>query len=74
MILAGIRICKLQNNDHDLEGLDIHFYSQLGALEFVDITSVQAVVARADGGLGSTWAIFDRSGDLARAEFDLGDN
>lgn len=74
MILAGIRVCKLQKDERDLKGLDIHFYSQLGALEFVDISSIQAVVARADGGLGSTWAIFDRSGDLARAEFDLGDS
>lgn len=70
VILAAIRTCKLEKDDPELEGLDIHFYSQLGPL-LVDITSVQALVGRADGGLGSTWAIFDRSGDLARAEFNI---
>lgn len=73
VILAGIRSCKLEKDAPELNGLDIHFYSRFGALDFVDIMNVQALVGRADGGLGGSWAIFDRSGDLARAEFKNND-
>lgn len=70
VILAGIWSCKLEKDAPELKNLDVHFYSRLGALEFVDIMNLQALVGRADGGLGGTWAIFDCSGDLARAEFE----
>lgn len=70
VILAAVRSCKLEKDAPELECLDIHFYSQLGSLDFIDITNLQALVARADGGPRGHWAIFDRSGDLARAEFE----
>lgn len=73
VIFAAIRTCKLEADDPQLKGLDVHFYSQLGGLDLVDIVNLQALVARCDGGLASAWAIFDRSGDLARAEFDHGE-
>ncbi|KAH6880950.1 hypothetical protein BKA70DRAFT_1391158 [Coprinopsis sp. MPI-PUGE-AT-0042] len=63
-ILAAIRGCVLTNKT--IPGLDIHFYANLGALEVVDITTIQALVGRVpDGSHG--WAIIDRSGNLARA-------
>ncbi|KAH6909680.1 hypothetical protein BKA70DRAFT_1474827 [Coprinopsis sp. MPI-PUGE-AT-0042] len=64
VILAAIRGCVLTNKT--IPGLDVHFYANLGALEVVDITTIQALVGRVpDGSHG--WAIIDRSGNLARA-------
>lgn len=55
----------------ELERLDIHLYSLEGSLNFVDITSIQALVARVlCSKVGSNWAIVDRSGSLARAVFN----
>lgn len=63
-ILAAIRGCVLSSET--IPGLDIHFYSSLGALEVVDVTTIQSLVGRVpDDGHG--WAIIDRSGSLARA-------
>ena len=69
VIFAGIQSCKLANDDPELKTLDIHFYSQEGTFDVVDIMTVQTLIGRADGGLNGTWAIFDRSGSLARAVF-----
>ncbi|KAI9433386.1 hypothetical protein H4582DRAFT_1819870, partial [Lactarius indigo] len=71
-IIAAIRNCKIKTpGPTDLEGVDIHLYNTTGSLDLVDITSVQALVGRVkytvDGG---GWAIIDRSGGLARAEWD----
>ncbi|KAH6917796.1 hypothetical protein BKA70DRAFT_1245317, partial [Coprinopsis sp. MPI-PUGE-AT-0042] len=64
VILAAIRGCVLTNKT--IPGLNVHFYANLGALEVVDITTIQALVGRVpDGSHG--WAIIDRSGNLARA-------
>ena len=69
LIFGGIQSCKLTNDDSELTSLDIHFYSREGNFDVVDIMSIQTLVGRADGGLNGTWAIFDRSGSLARAVF-----
>ncbi|KAF7336408.1 hypothetical protein MSAN_02294800 [Mycena sanguinolenta] len=66
-ILAAIRSCTLKPDDKELAGLDIHFYSSHGSLDVVDITTVQSLVGRVKR--TDTWAIIDRSGALARAEW-----
>jgi hypothetical protein len=66
MILAAIRTCILTPTDPNLEGLDIHFYSKLGALHIVDVNSIQCLVGRVKDS-DKDWAIIDRSGSLARA-------
>jgi hypothetical protein len=70
IILAAIRSCKLDTTPAELKKLDIHLYTHQGSLNFIDITSVQAVVGRVPHKAGSTWAIIDRSGALARAIFN----
>lgn len=67
-IFAAIRNCVLSPDDPLLGGLDIHFYSRHGALDVIDITSVQCLVGRVKD-LSDEWAIIDRSGSLARAEW-----
>ncbi|KAJ7342463.1 hypothetical protein DFH08DRAFT_782878 [Mycena albidolilacea] len=68
-ILAAIRTCVLEPEDRDLAGLDVHFYSRAGALDVIDITTVQSLVGRVKD-VSNEWAIIDRSGVLARAEWD----
>ncbi|KAH9008293.1 hypothetical protein EDB84DRAFT_1591239 [Lactarius hengduanensis] len=72
IILAAIRNCKIKApGPADLEGIDIHLYSTTGSLDLADITSVQALVGRVEYTVdGGGWAIIDRSGGLARAEWD----
>jgi hypothetical protein len=65
-ILAAIRTCVMEPDDHLLKGIDTHFYSRHGALDVIDITSVQSLVGRVQD-TGGNWAIIDRSGGLARA-------
>jgi hypothetical protein len=65
-IFAAIRACVLKPDDPQLRDLDIHFYSRRGALDLIDITTVQSLVGRI-GLENSEWAIIDRSGSLARA-------
>ncbi|KAF7358560.1 hypothetical protein MSAN_01194200 [Mycena sanguinolenta] len=66
-ILAAIRSCTLKPDDKELAGLDIHFYSLHGGLDVIDITTVQSLVGRVKR--TDAWAIIDRSGALARAEW-----
>ncbi|KAF6753847.1 hypothetical protein DFP72DRAFT_813657 [Ephemerocybe angulata] len=66
--VGSIQQCRIIR-DHPL-GLDIHYYKTLYPTpEIVDIASIQCLVAR------TRWekeiAIFDRSGDLARANADF---
>ncbi|KAK1216589.1 hypothetical protein PQX77_020781 [Marasmius sp. AFHP31] len=73
LILAVIRSCKVKcEPDSDLQGLDIHSYSNDGALDVVDITTVQCLVGRVKlpDGNDEKWAIIDRSGSLARAIYE----
>lgn len=72
IILAAIRTCTLCPADPNLSRLDIHFYSTLGAMHIIDINSVQCLVGRVkDSETG--WALIDRSGSLARAVKDTGE-
>ncbi|KAG5634145.1 hypothetical protein H0H81_003173 [Sphagnurus paluster] len=76
-IFAGIRTCVIDANDTKLNSLDIHFYSRMGSLDVVDITSVQCLVGRVKDREPHTWGIIDRSGGLVRAlavDEDLGDD
>ncbi|KAG5633602.1 hypothetical protein H0H81_006603 [Sphagnurus paluster] len=66
VIFAAIQTCVL-DNDTQLEDLDIHFYSRMGGLDLVDITSLQCLVGRVKDKEPHTWGIIDRSGSLARA-------
>jgi len=65
LILAVIQTCNIERHD----SLDMHYYKRQGAIEVVDITSVQCLVGRIKD--QDWWAIIDRSGSLARATFDL---
>ncbi|KAJ7463888.1 hypothetical protein B0H11DRAFT_1870748 [Mycena galericulata] len=59
-ILAAIRCCVLKPDDREMAGLDIHFYSNTGALDVIDITSVQSLIGRVNN-TGNEWAIIDRT-------------
>jgi hypothetical protein len=65
IFLAAIRSCTLDTPEHQLQPLDIHFYSSEGPLHVIDITSLQCLVGRIRD--RNQWAIIDRSGSLARA-------
>ncbi|KIJ25030.1 hypothetical protein M422DRAFT_193938, partial [Sphaerobolus stellatus SS14] len=45
----------------------IHHYDDLGAIEVVDLAAIQGVVGRIFN--RGCWAIIDRGGALAQAEF-----
>lgn len=67
VVLAAVCVCKLLNSQPtDLECLDIHLYTDMGSLDVVDITTIQALVGRIKDD-NNTWAIVDRSGSLSRA-------
>ncbi|KAJ7042829.1 hypothetical protein C8F04DRAFT_1029722 [Mycena alexandri] len=72
-IFAAIRSCILEPDDPDLRGLDIHHISRHGGLDVIDITSVQALVGRVQD-TSDNWAVIDRSGVLARAEWKRDDD
>jgi hypothetical protein len=67
VIMAAIRNCKVDDKV-EVPGLDLHFYSQMGAMNVVDVTALQCLVGRVPDGKDS-WAIIDRSGSLARAMY-----
>ncbi|KAJ6548500.1 hypothetical protein B0H19DRAFT_952352 [Mycena capillaripes] len=64
-ILAAIRTCVVKLALQPFN-LDIRFYSRLGSLDVIDITSAQSLIGRVPVANGE-WAIIDRSGSLARA-------
>ncbi|KAI0673354.1 hypothetical protein C8Q78DRAFT_1016789 [Trametes maxima] len=65
IVLAAIRPCAITSTSSKL---DIHYYSQYGALSLIDIQCIQCVVGRVpDGPSGRSWGLVDRSGALARA-------
>ncbi|KAI0686435.1 hypothetical protein C8T65DRAFT_567901 [Cerioporus squamosus] len=64
LVLGVVLTCVIENN-HRI--LDMHYYKNHGRTEVVEITTIQCVVGRIkDRG---HYAIIDRSGALARAEF-----
>jgi hypothetical protein len=65
LILGAILTCNIEEKTN----LDMHYYKTHGRTEVVDITTVQCLVGRVrDCG---SWIIIDRSGNLARATFEL---
>ncbi|KAI0083042.1 hypothetical protein BDY19DRAFT_987984 [Irpex rosettiformis] len=68
VVLAIIRSCKV---DEHHPKLDIHYYSEEGALDVVDVTTVQCLVGRVYD--RERWAIFDRSDLLSRAVYIEGE-
>jgi hypothetical protein len=72
IFLAAVKTCKLDGPDSQLRSLDIRFYSSEGAIHVVDITSIQCLVGRIWD--RNRWAIIDRSGQLARAVYDQGED
>jgi len=71
-IIALIHRCILKEDDPQLAGLDIHFFSkEKQSFDTVDITSVQCLVGRVKS--GNNWAIIDRSGKLVQAMYEQGD-
>nr|GAT57216.1 predicted protein [Mycena chlorophos] len=72
IIFAAVRVCKLESKKNQvaqlLDGLNIHFYSGYGALEVLDITTLQGLVGRVPTS-GGRWAIIDRNGPLRLAEW-----
>jgi hypothetical protein len=51
-----VAVCSVfKAEDRYLAGLDIHFYSRQGALDVMDITSVQALVGRVKD-VSNEWA------------------
>ena len=65
LILGAILTCEIEEKTD----LDMHYYKKHGRTEVVDISTVQCLVGRVkDRGF---WTIIDRSGNLARATFNL---
>ncbi len=65
LALGIIRNCPIEESHTG--GLDIHYYSKPGALDVVDLSSIQCLVGRIWD--GRKWAFIDRSGSLSRAVF-----
>jgi hypothetical protein len=65
-VYAVIRSLRLDRAP-DL-GIDLHYYSQEGALEVIDINYVQCLVGRINLGAKCS-SIIDRSGSLARSVY-----
>ena len=65
LILGTILTCNIEEQNDP----DMHYYKTHGRTEVVDITTVQCLVDHVKN-CGS-WAIIDRSGNLARATFEL---
>lgn len=61
LIFGIVRSCIVERSHGSL---DIHYYSKEGALEVVDITTIQCLIGRVLD--RSVWATVDRSGSLNR--------
>lgn len=71
IILAAIRHHVIDTDYHSPGKLDIRYSSRVGALHYIDVSSIQCLVARVKDRITPTrWAIFDRSGSLARALYE----
>lgn len=65
ILIAAIQSCVIDQANDDL---DIHWYSRMGSVDYVDVTTIQCVVGRVkDRG---KYAIIDRSRSLSRAIYD----
>ena len=61
LLLGVIQSCTIDRHDYNL---DMHYYTQMGATEVVDIKTVQCAVGRIWD--RNQWVIFDHSGELSR--------
>ncbi|KAI0638582.1 hypothetical protein C8Q77DRAFT_1188451 [Trametes polyzona] len=66
LVLGVIQRCEVTE---EIASLDVHYYERMGAVEVVDITTVQCVVGRIRD--RNRWAVIDRSGALSRAIFNI---
>jgi hypothetical protein len=65
--LAVIRSCKMDKKQPlNSIGMDMHFYSNFGALDIIGIESVQCLMARVRDRNKAGWVLLDRSGALRR--------
>ncbi|GBE87125.1 hypothetical protein SCP_1003720 [Sparassis crispa] len=64
LILATIKSCRIERSHNTL---DIHFFSDTGAVDVIDISCIQCVIGRVPD--GDHWAIIDHSGSLACAVY-----
>lgn len=72
IIIAAIRNHVVDVSYPPPGKLDIHYSSREGTLDFIDVASIQCLVARVkDRDTPNRWAIFDRSGSLARALYEV---
>jgi len=65
VLIAAIKTCVIESS-FPMQ-LDIHQYTRLGQLHFVDLKNVQCLVGRIFD--RNQWSIVDRSGALARAVY-----
>jgi hypothetical protein len=70
-VIAGIRTCSINTDSAELP-VQVQYFSQLGALNFVNISTVQCVIGRVQ--IGRIWAIIDRTGSLQRAWYNEDDD
>jgi hypothetical protein len=75
LAVAVVTKCQLKPDDKSLDGLDVHFYSSMGAQEVVDLECLQALIGRitlkkSGARQGKSWAIIDRSGALAKPDWE----
>jgi hypothetical protein len=68
VVLAVIRKCDVDGRDPN--GLDIHHYARDSSMDVVDLNTVQCLVGRVWIEASKQWAIVDRSGQLARVQWD----
>ena len=73
IVLAFIQNCKIDDTTNPISGsLDIHHCTQMGALDVVDINTIDCVVGRVkDRG---RFSIIDRSGSLSRSFYGEDDD
>ncbi|KAG2045323.1 hypothetical protein BDR03DRAFT_930275 [Suillus americanus] len=72
IFFAALVPCLFTASLGHLDMLDIHYYSAMGtSLDIVDIVCIQCLVGQVPlNDNGQSWAIIDRSGDLAHAVFE----
>jgi hypothetical protein len=68
VVLAVIHKCPVESDDPN--SLHIHYYSQASGMDAVDMDTVQCIVGRVWSQVIKQWAVIDRSGRLARGQWD----
>lgn len=63
-VLVGVCTCTT-STVAPVPDVEIHYYSEMRALNLVDLTTVQCAIGRVHA--GNVWAIIDRTGACERA-------